>query len=254
MFELPITFLPYINFVLIALLVLGVLAGYKRGFVLSLLDVLGLLLALFLSHRFAPQLAASVPIVRVSEIAQQWSFLGVIVLQYANTLVWFFILFALINLSYLLLKPLLKGFNKLPLLGGVNRLLGAGFGGLKWLFYGWLISLLLSTPIFANGKIFVENSFLSAYDTYLNDVSYFVNFDVGLFDKLLRNESLDAQDEATLKVWFEELLNQEDFLANLDLWLKQGLINEASYQRFMDWFSDLSPERSFDQWWDSVQP
>jgi uncharacterized membrane protein required for colicin V production len=254
MFELPITFLPYINFVLIALLILGVIAGYKRGFILSLLDVLGLVLAIFLSHRFAPQLAASVPIVRASEITQQFSFLGMIVVQYANTIVWFFILFALINLSYLLLRPLLKGFNKVPLLGGLNRLLGAAFGGLKWLFYGWLISLLLSTPIFANGQVFVENSLLANYRTYLTQIPDFVSLDVQLFDKLLRNESLNAQDEASLKGWFEELFTQEDFQTNLDTWFEQGLINETHYERFMDWFSDANPNRSFDQWWDSVKP
>ncbi|MEM9981532.1 MAG: CvpA family protein, partial [Bacteroidota bacterium] len=113
-------------FILIPIL-WGAFKGYKRGFLLTFISLISFFLALVLGLKFYQVIMEAIaPSIKVSE-----SFLPYIA---------FFITFALIWFGINKLGDYLKRVLDATLLGGVDNLVGAALGGLKFAFF---ISLFL---------------------------------------------------------------------------------------------------------------
>ena len=94
--------------------------------------------------------------------------------------------------------------GKIPVLKGINRILGFGFGIIQALVLLWIVSLILLTPLFKNGQDVIQNSALKYYDQVTNIVVINSDFKELSLIKVLTNGTLTDDDRITIKAWLDE--------------------------------------------------
>lgn len=133
-----------IDIILIIPLLWGAVMGFKKGLVLELASLVGLILGIYGAIKFSDYTAEK--LIEYVEITQEW--LG---------LISFLVTFVGIVFAIFLLARILNKALKLVALGTVNRVLGLVFGTLKF-------ALIISTALYffenMNRKFeFVENDY-----------------------------------------------------------------------------------------------
>ena len=158
--NIPLTLVPYINVLILVFIVLSMVLGYQRGILYQIFSLLGILTAILISWFFAPVVAAQAPV-----FPEEWCPFGYtefadIFYDKMNTLVWYIILFAVVTVFFMLLKPLAKVVQKIPVLGKVNQILGMLFGVIPSLVLILFATYFLSTPVVKNGKDIIDQTWL----------------------------------------------------------------------------------------------
>lgn len=156
-------YFTYLNLVLIILYLAFVVIGYKNGLILQIVDLVYNILALFIGYFLAPILASHFPIVKLDEV---YMALKLNVLM--DTLIYMIIVFILLKLLYLIIKPLFGFVSKIPLIGFVNDIGGALMGIVNATIVVLLFCMLLNTPLFKNGNEVKEKTYLKT----INGLSY----------------------------------------------------------------------------------
>lgn len=156
-------YFTYLNLALIILYLAFVVIGYKNGLILQIVDLVYNILALFIGYFLAPILASHFPIVKLDEV---YMALKLNVLM--DTLIYMIIVFILLKLLYLIIKPLFGFVSKIPLIGFVNDIGGALMGIVNATIVVLLFCMLLNTPLFKNGNEVKEKTYLKT----INGLSY----------------------------------------------------------------------------------
>lgn len=156
-------YFTYLNLALIILYLAFVVIGYKNGLILQIVDLVYNILALFIGYFLAPILASHFPIVKLDEV---YMALKLNVLM--DTLIYMIIVFILLKLLYLIIKPLFGFVSKIPLIGFVNDIGGALMGIVNATIVVLLFCMLLNTPLFKNGNEIKEKTYLKT----INGLSY----------------------------------------------------------------------------------
>lgn len=156
-------YFTYLNLALIILYLAFIVIGYKNGLILQIVDLVYNILALFIGYFLAPILASHFPIVKLDEV---YMALKLNVLM--DTLIYMIIVFILLKLLYLIIKPLFGFVSKIPLIGFVNDIGGALMGIVNATIVVLLFCMLLNTPLFKNGNEIKEKTYLKT----INGLSY----------------------------------------------------------------------------------
>ena len=156
-------YFTYLNLALIILYLAFVVIGYKNGLILQIVDLVYNILALFIGYFLAPILASHFPIVKLDEV---YMALKLNILM--DTLIYMIIVFILLKLLYLIIKPLFGFVSKIPLIGFVNDIGGALMGVVNATIVVLLFCMLLNTPLFKNGNEVKEKTYLKT----INGLSY----------------------------------------------------------------------------------
>ena len=156
-------YFTYLNLALIILYLAFLVIGYKNGLILQIVDLVYNILALFIGYFLAPILASHFPIVKLDEV---YMALKLNVLM--DTLIYMIIVFILLKLLYLIIKPLFGFVSKIPLIGFVNDIGGALMGIVNATIVVLLFCMLLNTPLFKNGNEVKEKTYLKT----INGLSY----------------------------------------------------------------------------------
>lgn len=156
-------YFTYLNLALIILYLAFVVIGYKNGLILQIVDLVYNILALFIGYFLAPILASHFPIVKLDEV---YMALKLNVLM--DTLIYMIIVFILLKLLYLIIKPLFGFVSKIPLIGFINDIGGALMGIVNATIVVLLFCMLLNTPLFKNGNEVKEKTYLKT----INGLSY----------------------------------------------------------------------------------
>ena len=156
-------YFTYLNLALIILYLAFVVIGYKNGLILQIVDLVYNILALFIGYFLAPILASHFPIVKLDEV---YMALKLNILM--DTLIYMIIVFILLKLLYLIIKPLFGFVSKSPLIGFVNDIGGALMGVVNATIVVLLFCMLLNTPLFKNGNEVKEKTYLKT----INGLSY----------------------------------------------------------------------------------
>lgn len=190
-------YFTYLNLALIILYLAFVVIGYKNGLILQIVDLVYNILALFIGYFLAPILASHFPIVKLDEV---YMALKLNVLM--DTLIYMIIVFILLKLLYLIIKPLFGFVSKIPLIGFVNDIGGALMGIVNATIVVLLFCMLLNTPLFKNGNEVKEKTYLKT----INGLSYkALEFSMDHFD--FQNEFKDFDIDKTRMAfdnWLEE--------------------------------------------------
>ena len=190
-------YFTYLNLALIILYLAFVVIGYKNGLILQIVDLVYNILALFIGYFLAPILASHFPIVKLDEV---YMALKLNVLM--DTLIYMIIVFILLKLLYLIIKPLFGFVSKIPLIGFVNDIGGALMGIINATIVVLLFCMLLNTPLFKNGNEVKEKTYLKT----INGLSYkALEFSMDHFDfqKEFKDFDIDKTRMAFDK-WLEE--------------------------------------------------
>lgn len=196
----------YINVAIVLIYVIFAIVGYKNGLALQVIDLIYNILAVVVAWFVSPILAAHFPLVNLDEL---YTALGLNVL--IDTLLYCVIIFLVLKLIYLFIKPLFKGVTKLPIIGFINKIGGFFFGLINATIVLLLISMLLNTPLFSNGKEVKSNTYLK----------YCESLSQKALEITLNHINLDSIKDSVDN--FDVDKTREEF----DKWLtKQGIFND----------------------------
>lgn len=190
-------YFTYLNLALIILYLAFVVIGYKNGLILQIVDLVYNILALFIGYFLAPILASHFPIAKLDE-----AYMALKLNVLMDTLIYMIIVFILLKLLYLIIKPLFGFVSKIPLIGFVNDIGGALMGIVNATIVVLLFCMLLNTPLFKNGNEVKEKTYLKT----INGLSYkALEFSMDHFDfqKEFKDFDIDKTRMAFDK-WLEE--------------------------------------------------
>ncbi len=206
--------------VLILLLNIGVVLfyvfmffrGYKKGFALQLLNLLGLIFAIYVAWLISPAFAKVFPIIPASSLPLEGTVIAEYLQQYLNKIVWMIILVILIKIGLIFVRPIVKVVQNLPIIKQLNGVLGALFSLITSTLWILVFAIVLSLPIIKmNGKEIgtklVEKGLIGLIQ---KGTSQLVSV---LEEPIMNNKELQNLFEN-----FDELNDQE--LKNIENWLK----------------------------------
>ena len=197
-----------INAAVLILAAIQILIGVKRGFLIQLMDCVGLLLSLFAAWLFSPVLAEWVAIVPASLNQARDTVLGPWVYGLMNQIVWFIAVFILCKLILLLVRPVVKMLGKIPLVKQANQLLGGLFGLVNTGIWLVVFSILLMLPFFENGQQVIDATLLSMPGkaaAVINEKLLEMPQDENQLQKLVDGwDQLTDEDRTLIKDWLNE--------------------------------------------------
>jgi len=165
---------PFVNFAIVAILIIFALLGIKKGFIKQFLELLSFIVALVVSLLYAPIISRFFPLYRIKlDIIYNSEILKIINYR-LNAIIWFVILFVLMSIILLIVKMLINTLGDLPVVTLLNRFLGGCFGLVQGFLIVMLGSIILSNAFFINGAEFKNLTLLRKFDVIGTSlVSYF---------------------------------------------------------------------------------
>ncbi|WP_370777298.1 CvpA family protein [Holdemania massiliensis] len=197
-----------INIAVLIIAVVQVLVGIKRGFLIQLMDCVGLLVSLFVAWLFSPVLSEWAAIVPETLNPARETILGPWVYGLMNQIVWFIAIFIVCRLVLLLVRPIIKMLGKIPLVKQVNQLLGGLFGLVNTGIWLVVFSIILMLPFFENGQQVIDATLLSMPGkaaAVLNEKLLEMPQDENQLKKLVEGwDQLTDEDRTMIKDWLND--------------------------------------------------
>ncbi len=222
---LPSNSVIFINIGVVLLLVISVIIGYTKGFLWQLVKLLGILGLILFGWILAPGLSDLVHIFPEKYAPFNDTALADIFYDKINTLCWFVIVLIVGLIILAIIKPLFKVVTEIPVIKQVNKFVGAILSLIPATVMIVLVTYLLNTAIFTNGKDIVNDSVLKYTDTVVEKVVVLLNksFEENLaIQKMISDPlSLKETDVESIITWLEsnKLSSQEIY----DFLLKYGI-------------------------------
>ncbi len=142
-----------VDLVIIVLLLLGILIGLKRGFILQIFHLFGfataLVVATYYYDKLAPHLVLWVPYPELANDSMWAHFLQALPLEkgYYNAIAFAIIFFA-VRIGLQIIASMLDFVAALPILNSINRILGALLGFIEiYLLIFIILFILALTPL-----------------------------------------------------------------------------------------------------------
>lgn len=206
----------FINMGIVLFYIIMFFIGYKHGFLMQVIELVGLLLAIYLAWLFSPVLASYFNIWPKEFTPLNDSFLGDAMYQYFNNIAWFVIGVIVLLVVLFLLKPILRLVQRIPVIKQINGLLGSIFSFFTSTVWIIIIGIILSLPFFKLGETIVEKSWIAVIRDKSSEIVKFIE------EPLIKSKSfetfidgiddLNDADREELKKWFEE--NKFDEIGN----------------------------------------
>ena len=194
--NIPNTYFIYINIGIILVYLLFIIIGYKKGFLFELVSLIYSVLSCLIAWFVSPVLASTYPIVKLAELQSDTDLISKLINLDAisNTIIYFVIVFLVLKLVYLLLAFILKGINKVPVIGKFNKLLGGLAGIINATIVVLILSTLLNLPIFENGnQIKKETFFIYVHEYSQNALKYVLdNVDLNNIKKQFKDFDIES--------------------------------------------------------------
>ncbi len=202
--EISQNVIALINPIILAFLLLVAFLGYKSGLLIQVFSLLNVIVKIILAWIFAPIFGAALPLYNPDLGVLNESALDILLTDRLNSVIWFVLIYLVLTLLFMFLKPLVKGIGKLPIIKTLNQILGFVFGLAKGLVFLLIFIYLLSTPFFVNGREAVEESYLSIIEEnaplVFDSLSDWANSSPALA-RLLSNDVLDDEDRKSIEEW-----------------------------------------------------
>ena len=207
-------FMSYIiDMLVVAIFLFCVVRAFRNGFVYELINFIFLGISILAGWFLSPILAIKASLFNIeldNELAAKLidsNNISIVI----NTVVWFIIIVLVLNLLFVLIKPVFKALTKVPVLGSINKLLGGILGLIRAFIICLLLSVLITLPVIKNGKDIKNNSILRFGDDITNITTKFLVDNVDLDNLKHEISSFDADAARN----------------DLQTWLiQQGVLNE----------------------------
>lgn len=201
----------YINILIGIIYLLFIIVGYIKGLLYEIVSLIYTGFSILVAWFAAPVLASLYPLIKLEEINKEAGLINkfVNVDSIADFLIYFVIIFLALKLVYVLVSLIVKAFNKVPVLGKINKLLGGLFGIINATLVTLAISLLLNLPIFKNGNEIREKTYLKHISEVTSKINNTIIENINLEDYIV-DSSFDVEGaRQVLKTWLESLNNND---------------------------------------------
>ena len=191
----------FFDLILIAVLGILIIDGYRKGFFYKILSCLSFFLVLFICWRITPAIA-DVFAVFPKELAPfAKTNLAAFFYGYANRALIFVLLTAAFMLLLLVLRPLSKLFQKMPVISTINAVLGMAFGLVQGMLVVLIVYFVLNTPLVSNSKEFISASLIRYAKPFNDDVVLLAGDVLNDYQMIEKGENADTKSLQEFKVW-----------------------------------------------------
>lgn len=219
----PTEYIYILNIVIVLILALFAYSGYRQGFLLKALGCLGFMVCGLLSWLLSSPFSKLLHLFPEDMTPMADTIAGPIFYDSINRIIVFVVLFVLLGIVVLFLKPLLKAVGKLPVIHEVNTILGTAVGAVQGVVVILIATFVFSTPMFANGTKVIEESFLAPVSGITDGLLFFAGDsldELKSVQKIVTPSTMLTEDDMThIKHWLMEYdlpENQvDDFLKEL---------------------------------------
>lgn len=203
---IPQNYFIFISIFIVAIYIAMMIIGYNKGFLYELVNFAYTGLSLLLSWLASPVFAKKFPLIQLSKLSTEAALLNKLfnLDEIINNVAYFIIIFLLLKLIYVILSIIVKAFNKIPVIGKFNQILGAVAGFFNATIITVFISLLLSLPLFTNGKEIKEKTILKYVNNFSSDIFDYIT------KKLITNnvdQSIQGFDADNYRKQLQEFLD-----------------------------------------------
>lgn len=190
-----------------------------KGFLLSLIDLIGTVVIFAVSYILAPLGAETIDLTSYFlNVDVGNEYLNALILEKSNEIVWFFAIFIGTSILLLMVKPIFKTIGKIPVIKQLNSLLGAIFGIVQAYVYCLLFIFLLSTPFIPNGSQIIEDSLLRYVESssailwnYIDNPSEVIS----MVQELMAEHTIDTEMIDEFKSWLNENIDDEEVINSI---------------------------------------
>lgn len=207
----PMEYIYLLDIGVILVLALFAYSGYRQGFFLKVLGCFGFLVCALAAWLLSYPLSSILHLYPDHLIATNIPQITQIFYQTLNRIVVFVVLFIVLSLAVLFLKPILAAMGKLPLIQEMNKLLGTLLGALQGLVLIMIISFIFTTPLFANGLRVIDASCLKPINAITEGLLFFSH------DQLAELKAIQKVVTPSTVVDDEDLRYIEQWLSDYDL-------------------------------------
>ena len=132
-----------------------------------------------------------------------------------NRLLIFVILFVLLQLAVLVIKPFTKAANHVPVVSGINRLLGAALGALQAVLLMVLAAMVCRLPFWKTGNEIASASLLRYSDGMMDALTFYAREPLQELSRLTsaldEKQTLRTAEKENIRSWLlEQNMKKED--------------------------------------------
>ena len=204
---IPLEFVLLINILVIVYILYCTFSGFKKGLIIQCVSLCGLVLGIFASIVFAPILAENITIIPLAEDA---TVIQGVIANFVHLGIWYVLIIIVVRIIINLLGRFLNKIFKLPLLNTANKIGGAIIGLVSSLFTIFIFTIILSMPIFNNGKEIIEKTVLSSISSFTYSAEEYIE------SKVLENEEFQGFIKEAMKTP-EKLEELQELFSKVDL-------------------------------------
>lgn len=149
----------FINIGIILIYVVFALSAYRNGLLSQLLSLVYNILSIVVAWYLAPILASRITLVKIDSVYNSSG-----ISSMANSILFMAIIFIVLRILYLIIKPLFKSISKIPIIGGLNKIGGFIFGIINATLVIVVLTLIMNLGFIKNFNEVKENTLLKYTD------------------------------------------------------------------------------------------
>lgn len=206
-----------INSFVVIILIGCIITGWIKGFLLKLLSIASFFVVGIISWWLSTPLSNMISLYPKEYTPLLGTPLESSIYQVFNRFSVFLVLFVILFMVVLVLRPIIKMFQKIPVISTVNKALGAGLGGVQAILFLCIIAFVLRLPIWPQGSKWVEQSLLKYSDIVMSKILFQTKDywkELEEWNERVKDiESLSPKETEKLKEWFSDhndMIEKED--------------------------------------------
>lgn len=198
----------FINLAVIVILIICIISGWIKGFLWKLISLASFFLVGFFAWWLSSPLSKIISLYPKDQLPFQETMLSSTIYDTANRLLIFIILFFLLEIILLVIRPIIKLLQEIPVLSFFNKVAGSILGFLEGMLFLAIITFLLCLPIFSDGTQWVNQSYLRYSEPLVNTLLTYTNDTWELIDMIRQGSedvtALTPEQIENIRIWLQE--------------------------------------------------
>ena len=194
-----------INLVVVIVFALLLFSGYKQGFLMKLISIVGFVVVGIFSWWISAPISRMLSLYPKSQLPIENDLISSFIYDNINRLFIFVVLFVILNIVILFLKPLIKAISDIPVVSTINKVAGLCLGAIQAVVLMFVATLVLRLPFISQGNTYVEGSLLKYSEPMMNTLMFYAKEPLqqisAVFDLINEKETLTKQEVENIHDW-----------------------------------------------------
>lgn len=194
-----------IDLVVVIVFALLLFSGYKQGFLMKLISIVGFVVVGIFSWWISAPISRMLSLYPKSQLPIENDLISSFIYDNINRLFIFVVLFVILNIVILFLKPLIKAISDIPVVSTINKVAGLCLGAIQAVVLMFVATLILRLPFISQGNTYVEGSLLKYSEPMMNTLMFYAKEPLqqisAVFDLINEKETLTKQEVENIHDW-----------------------------------------------------